>query len=101
MAKYDKADIERRMHGAVEALKHDLAGLRTGRANTALNTFFFIGAFTLQYMVGLVIDLFPAATTTGGYPVLAYQLAFGAMLTAQIASWTWLLIPPRAPSEAL
>jgi ribosome recycling factor len=36
MAKYDKADIERRMHGAVEALKHDLAGLRTGRANTAL-----------------------------------------------------------------
>jgi ribosome recycling factor len=36
MAKFDKADIERRMHGAIEALKHDLAGLRTGRANTAL-----------------------------------------------------------------
>jgi ribosome recycling factor len=36
MAQYDKSDIERRMHGAVEALKHDLAGLRTGRANTAL-----------------------------------------------------------------
>ena len=36
MAQYDKADLERRMHGAVEALKHDLSGLRTGRANTAL-----------------------------------------------------------------
>jgi ribosome recycling factor len=36
MAQYDKADIERRMAGAVEALKHDLSGLRTGRANTAL-----------------------------------------------------------------
>jgi ribosome recycling factor len=36
MPKYDKADIERRMAGAVEALKHDLSGLRTGRANTAL-----------------------------------------------------------------
>ena len=36
MAKYDKADLERRMAGAVEALKHDLAGLRTGRANTSL-----------------------------------------------------------------
>ena len=36
MAKYDKADIERRMTGAIEALKHDLSGLRTGRANTAL-----------------------------------------------------------------
>lgn len=36
MPAYDKADLERRMQGAVEALKHDLAGLRTGRASTAL-----------------------------------------------------------------
>ena len=36
MAAYDKADLERRMHGAVEALKHDLSGLRTGRANVSL-----------------------------------------------------------------
>ena len=36
MAKYDKADVERRMKGAVEALKSDLGGLRTGRANTSL-----------------------------------------------------------------
>ncbi|MXO74421.1 ribosome recycling factor [Altererythrobacter aerius] len=36
MAKYDKSDIERRMKGAVESLKGDLSGLRTGRANTSL-----------------------------------------------------------------
>ena len=36
MAAYDKADLERRMHGAVEALKHELQGLRTGRASTSL-----------------------------------------------------------------
>ena len=36
MAAYDKADLERRMAGSVEALKHDLGGLRTGRASTAL-----------------------------------------------------------------
>ncbi|WP_232494218.1 ribosome recycling factor [Novosphingobium kaempferiae] len=36
MAKYDKADLERRMKGAIDALRHDLSGLRTGRANTAL-----------------------------------------------------------------
>ena len=36
MAKFDKADIERRMQGAVDSLKGDLSGLRTGRANTAL-----------------------------------------------------------------
>lgn len=36
MAQYDKADVERRMKGAVESLKGDLSGLRTGRANTTL-----------------------------------------------------------------
>ena len=36
MPAYDKADLQRRMHGAVEVLKHDLGGLRTGRASTAL-----------------------------------------------------------------
>lgn len=36
MAAYHKADLERRMAGAVESLKGDLAGLRTGRASTSL-----------------------------------------------------------------
>ena len=36
MPQYDKADTERRMQGAVESLKGDLSGLRTGRANTSL-----------------------------------------------------------------
>ena len=35
-ATIDKSDLQRRMHGAVEALRHDLGGLRTGRASTAL-----------------------------------------------------------------
>jgi ribosome recycling factor len=29
-------DLKRRMHGAVEVFRHDLGGLRTGRASTAL-----------------------------------------------------------------
>ncbi|WP_174273756.1 ribosome recycling factor [Sphingomonas bacterium] len=36
MAAYSKADLERRMAGALDALKHDLQGLRTGRASTSL-----------------------------------------------------------------
>ncbi|KQN72053.1 ribosome-recycling factor [Sphingomonas sp. Leaf67] len=36
MAAYNKADLERRMAGAVEALKGDLSGLRTGRAAVSL-----------------------------------------------------------------
>jgi ribosome recycling factor len=35
-AQYNKADLERRMAGAVDALKHDLQGLRTGRASISL-----------------------------------------------------------------
>lgn len=36
MPAYEKADLERRMAGAVESLKHDLVGLRTGRASVTL-----------------------------------------------------------------
>jgi len=36
MPTYSKADLERRMHGAVESLKSDLIGLRTGRASINL-----------------------------------------------------------------
>jgi ribosome recycling factor len=36
MVAYNKSDLERRMHGAVESLKGDLGGLRTGRASVNL-----------------------------------------------------------------
>ncbi|HEY7808759.1 MAG TPA: ribosome recycling factor [Allosphingosinicella sp.] len=36
MPAYEKADVQRRMSGAIESLKHDLGGLRTGRASTSL-----------------------------------------------------------------
>src|SRR5436190_16432554 len=35
-APYDANELKRRMHGAVEALKHDFGGLRTGRASVTL-----------------------------------------------------------------
>ncbi len=33
---FDLADLKRRMHGALTTLQHEFAGLRTGRASTAL-----------------------------------------------------------------
>jgi len=36
MPKFDKSDLERRMHSAVESMKGDLTGLRTGRASASL-----------------------------------------------------------------
>ena len=45
-----------------------------GRANAALNLFHIGGAFVVQYMTGLVVQLW--APTDGHYPEIAYQTAF-------------------------
>ena len=66
----------------------------TGRATTALNSFFFVGAFFVQFAIGVVIDLVPA-TEPGHYPALAYQLAFAAMISLQLCGWAWCLVTPR------
>jgi ribosome recycling factor len=36
VATFDLADLQRRMHGAIASLKHELGGLRTGRASASL-----------------------------------------------------------------
>jgi ribosome recycling factor len=33
---YNKEDVKKRMEGAIDAFKHELGGLRTGRASTAM-----------------------------------------------------------------
>lgn len=35
-AVFDSTDLKRRMQGAIQALRHELGGLRTGRASTSL-----------------------------------------------------------------
>jgi ribosome recycling factor len=64
MPAYDKADLERRMHGAVESLKHDLTGLRTGRASTTL-----LDPVTVE-VYGAHMPLNQAATVTAPEPRL-------------------------------
>src|SRR3569623_2923476 len=64
MAAYDKADLDRRMHGAVEALKHDLTGLRTGRASVNL-----LDPVTVE-VYGAHMPLNQAATVTAPEPRL-------------------------------
>jgi ribosome recycling factor len=64
MAKYDKADLERRMKGAVDALRHDLGGLRTGRANTTL-----LDPITVE-VYGSHMPLSQVATVTAPEPRL-------------------------------
>lgn len=57
-----KADLERRTLGAVEALKHDLQGLRTGRANTSL-----LDPVTVE-VYGSAMPLSQVATVTAPEP---------------------------------
>lgn len=58
-----------------------------GRANAALNLFHIGGAFVVQYMMGLVVQLW--APTDGHYPAVAYQTAFAFNVGLQIAAAAW------------
>jgi len=71
----------------------------SGRVNTAVNLFFFCGAFAMQYAVGAIIDLFPQVAP-GRYPVVSYQTAFGFMIMVELLSWLWFLLPVRERAAA-
>jgi predicted MFS family arabinose efflux permease len=59
-----------------------------GRVNTAVNVVGFVGMFTGQWAIGLVLDLWPP--TAQGYAAEAYPWAFGMVWAAQLAGLAWL-----------
>jgi predicted MFS family arabinose efflux permease len=59
-----------------------------GRANTAINVFGFVGMFTGQWGIGLVLDLWPQSA--GGYAAEAYPWALGMTWAVQLAGLAWL-----------
>jgi MFS family permease len=65
---------------------NDLAG----RANATINFSMFVVAFATQYLVGLIIGLFPSTAT--GYDPDGYSWAIGLFLLAQIAGFIWYVI---------
>ena len=60
----------------------------SGRANTAINLFGFIGMFSGQWGIGLVLDLWPPSAR--GYAPEAYPWALGMVLAVQLAGLAWL-----------
>ena len=62
-----------------------------GRANAALNVFHIGGAFALQYLTGLIVQLW--TPSDGHYPEIAYQTAFGFNVSLQIATGIWFAVP--------
>jgi hypothetical protein len=74
-----------------------------GRANTAINVFGFVGMFTGQWGIGLVLDLWPQSAS--GYAAGAYPWALGMTWAVQLAGLAWLwsgraLLGSRATSAA-
>ena len=64
-----------------------------GRANTAMNVFGFIGMFSGQWGIGLVLDLWPSSAT--GYAAEAYSWALGMVWAVQLAGLAWLWLGRR------
>ena len=60
----------------------------SGRANTGINVFGFVGMFSGQWGIGLVLDLWPPSAT--GYAAEAYPWALGMVWAAQLAGFAWL-----------
>jgi MFS family permease len=62
-----------------------------GRANAALNVFHVGGAFVLQYLTGVVVQLW--SPLDGHYPAIAYQTAFALNVGLQIVAAIWFAFP--------
>ncbi len=66
----------------------------TGRASTGMNLLVFATAFAMQWGMGLVINLWPAAAD-GGYAAPGYQAAFTIALVLQAVALAWMVIGRR------
>jgi predicted MFS family arabinose efflux permease len=71
----------------------------SGRANSAMNLIMFMTAFSAQYAIGAIIDLYPAGPD-GGYDPRGYQTSFGILLGLQVLALGWYLLKvPKLPAD--
>lgn len=61
----------------------------SGRVNTSLNVLVFLGTFTTQWGMGVIVNQWTASD--GRYPAQAYTAAFATMLAIELVALTWLL----------
>ncbi len=69
-----------------------------GRSNATINFSMFVAAFATQWLVGVIIGLFPV--TGEGYDPAGYAWAFGIFLALQLAAFAWYLAAPIAREKA-
>ena len=62
-----------------------------GRVITGLNLLVFLGAFSAQWGIGALIDLWPR-TASGGYAPAGYRTALLVMFALQVVAMLWYLL---------
>lgn len=70
------------------ALSQRFPGRIAGRVNTALNLLVFVGAFGLQWGIGVVIDYWPAGKE---FSAAGYRVAFMTVVALQALALLWYL----------
>lgn len=70
----------------------------TGRSSTALNLLIFVGAFSIQWGIGLGIDAF---TAMGLSSTDAMRLSLAVLWLMQLGSWLWYARPGRKNSHLI
>jgi predicted MFS family arabinose efflux permease len=77
---------------AYALLSGQFASSLSGRVTTALNLLLFVGAFGLQWGLGVLID---GLILSGFAAPTAYRATFATMLVLQVAAYTWFLLEGR------
>lgn len=67
----------------------------TGRVNTGLNLLVFVSAFAAQWVIGLVIGLWPQAAS-GNYHPAGYSASFGLIAFLQLCAALWYMISRKS-----
>ena len=68
----------------------------TGRVNTAQNMMTFIAAFTTQWLVGIIIGLYPASGD-GLYSAEGHQTALIVLISIELVGFIYFLWPRHTP----
>lgn len=80
-------------------LTQNFAGAVAGRVNTALNLMVFIGAFAIQWGIGLVIE-FWELPDGAGYDPAGYKVALLLVGILQVLAFLWFIRPVRQKGGA-
>ncbi|QQS12918.1 MAG: MFS transporter [Rhodospirillales bacterium] len=68
----------------------------SGRVTTSVNAFMFASIFVAQWLMGVILDMWPR-TASGGYDPRGYTYAFGLFVVLEVVSLAWLLVSRARP----